>query len=80
MEWEKGLKQEELRCSRILTSNEIGRASCREIGKGKLSGYANLQPVGKFLSMGSGIIAYVCVDCGYIIKMQAEKPHVFKKK
>ncbi len=66
----------------MLTNTNLKCPECgsEKIGKGKLSGYANLQPVGKFLSMGSGIIAYVCVDCGYIIKMQAEKPHVFKKK
>lgn len=49
-----------------------------EIGKGKLSGYAVLQPKGKFLSMGSAIIADVCTNCGLIIKMTVEKPEKFK--
>lgn len=53
---------------------------CEKFGKGRLSGYASLQPVDRFFSIGSSIIAYVCLNCGYIIKMKAEKPHAFKKK
>jgi len=49
-----------------------------EIGKGKLSGYAVLTPLGKILSMGSPIIADVCTNCGTIIKMKVEKPEKFK--
>ena len=48
-----------------------------EIGKGKLSGYAVLTPVGKLMSMGSAIIADVCTDCGTIIRMKVEKPEKF---
>ncbi len=51
-----------------------------EVGMGRFSGYASLQPEGKFLSVGSGVIAYLCINCGYIIKLQVEKPHIFKKK
>ncbi len=47
------------------------------IGRGKLSGYAALQPVGKALSFGSAIIADVCSDCGFIFNMYAEKPEKF---
>ncbi|MDD2502517.1 MAG: transcription initiation factor TFIIIB [Desulfitobacteriaceae bacterium] len=49
-----------------------------EIGKGKLSGYATLTPKGKIFSMGSAIIADVCTNCGYIIKMRVERPEKFK--
>lgn len=49
-----------------------------EIGKGKLSGYAAIHPVGKVLSMGSTIIVDVCTECGLVIQMKAEKPHRFK--
>jgi predicted RNA-binding Zn-ribbon protein involved in translation (DUF1610 family) len=49
-----------------------------EIGKGKLSGYAVLRPMGKFFSTGSAIIADVCTNCGAIIKMTVEQPEKFK--
>jgi len=51
---------------------------CEEIGKGKLSDYANLAPMGKFFSMGSAILAEVCTNCGLIIRLRAEKPDKFK--
>lgn len=49
-----------------------------EIGKGKLSGYAVLRPVGKIMSMGSPIIADVCTNCGLIMQMRVEHPEKFK--
>ncbi|MFA6809091.1 MAG: transcription initiation factor TFIIIB [Eubacteriales bacterium] len=49
-----------------------------EIGKGKLSGYAVLTPVGKIFATGSAIIADVCTNCGTIIKMKVEHPEKFK--
>jgi predicted nucleic-acid-binding Zn-ribbon protein len=51
---------------------------CESIGRGKLRGYASLHPVSKIFSMGSEVIAYVCTNCGYIVKLQAEKPYIFK--
>ena len=47
------------------------------IGKGKLSGYATLQPVFKAFSLGSAVIVDVCTECGYISNMYAEKPEKF---
>lgn len=60
--------------------NEIRCPNCGndKIGKGKLSGYATLTPVGKILSMGSAIIADVCTECGTIIRMKVEKPWKFE--
>lgn len=48
-----------------------------EIGKGKLSGYAALSPIGNKFSTGSAIIADVCINCGKIIKMKVEHPEKF---
>ena len=49
-----------------------------DFAKGRLSGYANLMPVGKVLSMGSAIIAEICTACGTIVSLKAEKPDKFK--
>jgi predicted nucleic acid-binding Zn-ribbon protein len=49
-----------------------------EIGKGKFSGYASLNPVGKIFSAGSAVIVDVCTNCGTIICMKSEKPEKFK--
>jgi predicted RNA-binding Zn-ribbon protein involved in translation (DUF1610 family) len=81
MPWKPYEKNEREALKQIMNSNlKCPECGCEKIGRGKLSGYAALHPVEKFLSMGSGIIAYVCVNCGYILKMQVEKPHIFKKK
>lgn len=45
-----------------------------EIGEGKLSGYAAIQPVGKIMSMGSPILAAVCSNCGLIVQMKVKHP------
>ncbi|MGI6119699.1 MAG: transcription initiation factor TFIIIB [Desulfosporosinus sp.] len=60
--------------------SEIRCPECgnREIGKGKLDGYAALTPLGKIFSTGSAIIIDVCTECGAIIKMKVEKPEKFK--
>jgi predicted RNA-binding Zn-ribbon protein involved in translation (DUF1610 family) len=49
-----------------------------EIGKGKQAGHAVLRPVGKIFS-ASEVIADVCTDCGYILKLKVAKPHNFKE-
>lgn len=49
-----------------------------DIGIGLLHGYAKLQPYGKLFSMGSSIIAYVCTECGTIIKIKVEDPEKFR--
>lgn len=51
-----------------------------EIGKGKLCGYASMQPVDKFFSMGSEIIAEICTECGHILSLKVQNPEKFKMK
>ncbi len=51
---------------------------CEDIGEGILKDYTRLLPKDKIFSGGSFIIAYVCTNCGYIIKFKAERPHIFK--
>lgn len=50
------------------------------IGKGKLSGYASMQPADKFFSMGSEIIAEICTECGHVISLKVQNPEKFKMK
>lgn len=52
---------------------------CEEIGQGKLTGYAVMQPIkGKFLNTGSATIADICTACGHILSMRVEKSEKFK--
>ena len=62
--------------------SEIRCPECgnNRIGKGKLSGYATLTPIGKIFTTGSAIIADVCTECGTIIRMKVEKPEKFKSR
>ena len=53
---------------------------CTQIGKGKLSGYANMTPVGRIFTTGSQVIADVCSNCGLIIKLKVDSPHKFTPK
>ncbi|MGE7024537.1 hypothetical protein [Solibacillus cecembensis] len=62
---------------------ENGKLTCKScggdsFGKGKLDGYAALQPVDKIFSSGSPIICTVCLNCGEIASIKATKPHKFK--
>ncbi len=61
-------------------SNKCPKCGCTDIGKGKLSGYAAIIPVGKLFTAGSTIIAEICINCGYIIEMHVENPERFKHK
>jgi len=62
------------------TNEKCPQCGCERIGKGKFRGYANLYPAGKLFSMGSEVVAYVCTNCGYIVKLEAARPDIFKKK
>ncbi len=55
------------------------QCGCSEIGKGKMSGYASLTPKGKVFA-SSAIVAEVCTDCGFILRLKVEKPHIFRQK
>ncbi|HHT66076.1 MAG TPA: transcription initiation factor TFIIIB [Clostridiales bacterium] len=62
--------------------NALERAKCPKcgstrIGKGKLSGYAALQPEGKAFSFGSAILTDVCSECGFLFNMYADRPEKF---
>ncbi|MGE4283861.1 MAG: transcription initiation factor TFIIIB [Clostridia bacterium] len=61
-----------------MQDKECPKCGCKEIGSGKLSGYASVQPVGKMFSMGSEIIASICTECGYILEMKVLHPEKFK--
>lgn len=61
-----------------MDSNQCPKCNSLSIGKGKLSGYATIQPLGKVFSMGSAIIADICTDCGYILEMKVSNPEKFK--
>ncbi len=65
---------------RFSNMSELRCPDCgnNQMGKGKLSGYAALTPVGKIFSLGSTIIADVCTNCGTIVRMKVEKPEKFK--
>ncbi|NLX86258.1 MAG: transcription initiation factor TFIIIB [Clostridiales bacterium] len=52
---------------------------CKEIGRGKMSGYACMVPEGRVF-VSSALIAEVCTDCGLILRLKVEKPHKFKRK
>lgn len=49
-----------------------------DIGQGTLDGYAAMQSKNSLL--GSGIIAYICTDCGEILSMKVRDPKKFKPK
>lgn len=51
-----------------------------EIGKGKFYGSAAIIPAEKKISMGSTVFADICTNCGLIIRLQVEKPGIFRKK
>lgn len=54
------------------------KCSSTSIGKGKLSGYASMAPLGKLFSLGSAIIADICTNCGHILSMKVSNPEKFK--
>ena len=58
--------------------HECPRCGGKDLGKGKQSGYAVLNPFKKILGMGSTVIYILCTDCGYIIDQYVEKPARFK--
>jgi len=60
-------------------TDKCPQCGCSEIGKGKMSGYASLTPQGKVFA-SSAIVAEVCTDCGLILLLRVEKPHIFKRK
>ena len=50
------------------------------IGEGKISSYGRMYPINSILPStinSSKIIAIVCCNCGNIISMKVEKPHIF---
>ena len=49
----------------------------RNLGKGKLQGYASMY-AGPFKS--SPVEAVVCSDCGLVIELRVLKPHIFAPK
>ena len=54
---------------------ECPECGCKDIKKGKLSGFANIRPVNSNLGIGgSEIIADICSKCGYIISMKVKNP------
>lgn len=61
-----------------MQEKECPKCGCKEMGKGKLSGYAMMSPVGKIFSMGSEIIAEICTECGHILEMKVKHPEKFK--
>ena len=60
-----------------LVQTRCPKCGSTRVGKGKLSGYATLQPKGKVFSLGSAIITNVCSECGFIFDLYAEKPEKF---
>ncbi|MTI49317.1 transcription initiation factor TFIIIB [Sporosalibacterium faouarense] len=59
-------------------NKECPECGCKEISKGKLSGYASMMPAYKTLSMGSAIIADICTNCGHILSMKVTRPEKFR--
>lgn len=59
-------------------SKECPMCGSKEIGQGKLSGYAAMLPINTFFTTGSEIVAEICTHCGYILSMRVEKPEKFK--
>lgn len=53
---------------------------CTKFAQGKLDINAKLYPIDALFKImnGSEVIAEICTDCGYIIKMKAQKPEKFK--
>lgn len=49
----------------------------KELGKGKLSGYAVMQPDSK-MSFGSNVEYIICTECRFIIESYVKKPEKFK--
>lgn len=47
-----------------------------DIGEGILDGYATMKS--KKSLLGSGIIAYICTECGEILSMKVKEPKKFK--
>jgi len=62
------------------SNNQCPICGCKEIGKGILSGYANMMPVDKIFAVGSGIVADICTKCGQILSLRVIKPEIFKTK
>lgn len=46
--------------------------------KGEISsGYANVMPIGKFLSTGSPVLYTFCKNCGEVASIKIQKPEKF---
>ncbi len=48
-----------------------------ELGQGVLSGYSQIRPVGRPLSIGSDLLAVICTSCGHILSWKVAKPAKF---
>lgn len=59
-------------------NKECPMCGSKDIGKGKLSGYANMMPIGKIFTTGSEVVADICTNCGHILAMKVEKPEKFR--
>ncbi len=57
--------------------NKCPQCGNNELGQGVLSGYAQIRPVGKPLSIGSDILAVICSSCGHILSWKVAKPAKF---
>ncbi|GAB2533195.1 transcription initiation factor TFIIIB [Gracilibacillus alcaliphilus] len=51
--------------------------SSTELGIGKQTGYAVVQPENK-MSFGSNITHLICTECGLVIESFVKKPGIFK--
>jgi hypothetical protein len=63
-----------------METNKCEVCSSSELGEGVWSGYARLNPKGKFSLSGSNVIVDVCSDCGHIQNMRVKNPKIFKRK
>ncbi|MCG8502913.1 MAG: transcription initiation factor TFIIIB [Firmicutes bacterium] len=52
----------------------------KEVGQGQFKDYAVMRPVGKLFSLGSPVIADVCLNCGLVLNLRVQQPYKFKKK
>lgn len=51
----------------------------KEIGQGRQVGQGSMMPIHSIWT-GSTILADICTECGYILSMRVENPHIFKVK
>jgi predicted RNA-binding Zn-ribbon protein involved in translation (DUF1610 family) len=60
------------------TNKECPICGSKEIGKGKLSGYAKMMPVNRLFTTGSEVVADICTKCGHILSLNVTNPKKFK--